>query len=240
MTAVLDRFRKWQRWIEAIDNDLSGIVTDQEIFHRLNVRVLRRNHEYLRTISAFTFLRFVQRCYLDHVMAGVRRQVKMHKDSISLRGLLQEIADDSQQLTFEFYESVHPARGPCGWQWRVFKSFGYGHRRVSRKLVERHINMIEAQGRTIETVVDRSIAHLDKREVPPMTYGQLRAAIRKLDHVACKYRLFLLGSAPSTLSPTFLEPWTRVFDNPLRPPTGYMERSRPRSLEPHRHGVPKT
>ena len=59
------------------------------------------------------FYGYLRRTYLSHALAGLRRQIKPHKDSISLVGLLEEFAKNPEELSFRYYCSIlsEPAAG---------------------------------------------------------------------------------------------------------------------------------
>ena len=44
--------------------------------------------------------------YLSHALAGLRRQIKPQKDSISFVGLLDEIAKNPEELSRSYYRSL--------------------------------------------------------------------------------------------------------------------------------------
>ena len=51
------------------------------------------------------FYRYLGRTYLSHALAGLRRQIKPQKDSISFVGLLDDIAKNPEELSRDYYRS---------------------------------------------------------------------------------------------------------------------------------------
>ena len=66
------------------------LVRDANMFWE--VQDIIRGNPHIQKPSAF--YRYLGRTYLSHALAGLRRQIKPHRDSISFVGLLDEIAEN--------------------------------------------------------------------------------------------------------------------------------------------------
>ncbi len=74
------KLKKWLRWMETIHDEILGLLRDTSMFWE--VQDIIRANPRIQKPSAFNH--YLGRTYLSHALAGVRRQIKPHKDSISL------------------------------------------------------------------------------------------------------------------------------------------------------------
>ena len=93
------QLEKWLRQMQTIEIEISRLLGDVEAFRRL--RSIVASNPSIQ--QPHTFYRYLFDSYLSHVLMGLRRQVKPNKDSISLVGLLQEIANYPQELSRSYY-----------------------------------------------------------------------------------------------------------------------------------------
>jgi len=65
-------------------------------------------------------------------------------------------------------------------------------------------------------LTDRTIAHLDGRGIDErVTYSDLDDAVNLFNRTACKYIALLTGLGHTTLQPTILFDWERIFTVPF-------------------------
>ena len=65
--------------------------------------IIRENPRIQKPSAFYSYL---GRTYLSHALAGLRRQIKPQKDSISFVGLLYEIAKNPEELSRNYYRSL--------------------------------------------------------------------------------------------------------------------------------------
>ena len=99
---VIQKLQKWQKWMKAIEKEIFGLVVDANMFW--DVQDIIRANPRIQKPSAF--YRYLGRTYLSHALAGLRRQIKPQKDSISFVGLLDDIAKNPEELSREYYRSL--------------------------------------------------------------------------------------------------------------------------------------
>ena len=76
------KLQKWMHWMETIHSEVLGLLRDTNMFWE--VQDIIHSNPRIQTPSAF--YRYLGRTYLSHALAGLRRQIKPNKDSISFIG----------------------------------------------------------------------------------------------------------------------------------------------------------
>ena len=232
------KLKKWLRWMETIHDEISGLLRDANMFWE--VQDIIRANPRIQKPSAFN--RYLARTYLSHALAGLRRQIKSNNDSISFIGLLEDIADNPEQLSRSFYRSLcaYPD-GPDTCQLeseskvrlveavitdpsqlqelvnkRDFDKYADASgTHVCPQMVKDDRNNLKSAVEACEEYADKRIAHLDKDEpgiIP--TYGELDDCIKLLDKTYVKYHLLFYAEGMSTLTPTYQSDWKKVFLEP--------------------------
>jgi hypothetical protein len=97
------RFEKWCRWLNVITDDVYNLNVDRDIFK--NVIDIVKGNERIDKNSAF--FGFFIKTYVYSVVMGIRRQLKTDNDSISLFGLLTEIAEHPELITRSHFYSLY-------------------------------------------------------------------------------------------------------------------------------------
>ncbi|MDE0505474.1 MAG: hypothetical protein OXI86_15460, partial [Candidatus Poribacteria bacterium] len=100
------KLQKWLRWMEVVHSEISVLLRDTSKFWEVQ-DIISANP---RIQKPSTFYCYLGRTYLSHALAGLRRQIKPNKESISLIGLLDDIAENPEQLSRSYYRSLcsHP------------------------------------------------------------------------------------------------------------------------------------
>ena len=81
------KLEKWLGWFDVVERDIEKLLIRRHIFWE--VQDIIRNNKDIQIPSAF--YGYLGKTYVDSIAMGIRRQVKMHKDSISFARLLSEI-----------------------------------------------------------------------------------------------------------------------------------------------------
>ena len=232
------KLQKWLHWMETIHNEISGLLRDENMFWEIQ-DIIRENP---RMQKPNVFYGYLGRTYLSHALAGLRRQIKPNKDSISLIGLLDDIAKNPEQLSRSYYRSLcsHPD-GPDICQIEsegktTLAEAGITDSSQLKKLINMddfaqyadasgtHVcpQMVMADRDKLKSAVeacegyaDTRIAHWDKGEPEDVpTFGELDECIKLLDKTYVKYHLLFYTEGISTLMPTYQDNWKTVFLEP--------------------------
>ena len=103
-----ERVQKWVRWIDAIAEDVQGVLAHRQIFDGIGELV--NGNESIQKPSAFYDL--IGQGYTALAVMAIRRQVKIHRDSVSLAGLLTEIEETPAILSRKWYAAQYPDDDP--------------------------------------------------------------------------------------------------------------------------------
>ena len=162
------------------------------------------------------------------IVMAIRRQVKVQKDSVSLAGLLTELAanpDSSHALSFvALYGS--PGIFDIGDRdFSAFASAGAAH--IDPSLVHADLASLRTLAASSEEYADRRIAHWDKREpTSALTAEAIFVALDELGRLVRKYYL-LFFAASLEMSPIPQGPVFHVFAEPWLPrPVPVLEASK--------------
>ena len=235
---ISPKLEKWRKWMKTIEKEIYGLVVDANMFWE--VQDIIRENPRIQNPSAF--YRYLGRTYLSHALAGLRRQIKPQKDSISFVGLLNDIAKNPEELSSSYYRSLcaYPD-GPDISQIEVEGREGLEEvgitdtsqlkdliqmddfapyadasgEHVCPKMVEADLKQLKSAVEKHEEFADKRIAHWDKGdpEVIP-TFGELDDCIKLLDKTYVKYHLLFYAESIDTLMPTYQYEWKKIFLKP--------------------------
>jgi hypothetical protein len=217
MGPIASEFAKWQQWAERIKSEVENrLVNPRQVFRGF-VEIVNANAKHIGEHDGEVFVWFVQRCYVSLTAMAIRSHEKRSDDSISLMRLLTQIRDSANEFTFQFFlERFPPDPAYVDWQTVVFGHFSEDGNAVSPLIVSKDIDDLKALTVQVEKLADRSLAHLDKRGFDAIvTFADLDACIDTFDRLVCKYLKLLNGGGYTTLEPTILANWTKIFTVPL-------------------------
>ena len=230
------KLEKWLRWMETIHNEILALVQDANMFWEIQ-DIIRENPRIQQPNAFYSYL---ARTYLSHALAGLRRQTELQKDSISLIRLLYEIAENPEELSRSYFDSLcsHPdgpdldqVVGRAGLKAvgivdaselkTAIKMGDFAQYAdasgayVSPQMVKEDRVQLETAVKTHREFADKRIAHSDKRDpkVVP-TFGELDDCIKLLDQTYVKYHLLFHAESIDTLMPTYQYEWKRIFCEP--------------------------
>lgn len=212
---ISPKVEKWLRWMETIEKEIYGLVVDANMFWE--VQDIIRENPRIQKPSAF--YRYLGRTYLSHALAGLRRQIKPQKDSISLVGLLEDIAKNPEELSRNYYRSLGAnPDGPNVSQIEMDDFAPYADasgEHVCPKMVKDDLDTLKSAVEKHEEFADKRIAHWDKvePEVVPK-FGELDDCIKLLDKMYVKYHLLFYAESIDTLMPTYQYEWKKIFLEP--------------------------
>ena len=180
------KFAKWDRWLDEIYKEVVRLVERQQIFGEVQ-DIIKANPEIQEPNA---FYRFLANTYGDANIMGVRRQIKPHKDSISLVGLLKDIIENPSVLSRERFVKLYKTNMQSIAN-RIFDerfSIRYPNH-IDPVIVQQDLDELKAHGDTVEAFADKRLAHWDKKQPVVPTFGELDACIDCLKELTIKYRL---------------------------------------------------
>ncbi len=227
---------KWLRWMETIHDEILILVQDANMFWE--VQGIIRGNPRIQKPNAF--YGYLARTYLSHALVGLRRQIKLQKDSISFVGLLDEIAKNPEELSRNYFDSrcscsdgpdLCQVVGKTGLEevgiadssqlkarikmndFAPYADASGAH--VCPEMVEDDRARLESAVKTHEEFADKRIAHSDKHAptiIP--TFEELDACIKLLDRTYVKYHFLFHAESMDTLMPTYQYEWKSIFCEP--------------------------
>ena len=91
-----EKLQKWERWVDAIHDDMVRSANSRHIYEKTQQIVL--DNPTLADGST-VFFNCLVKWYVDSAVMGLRRQVKIKDESISLAGLLKDISENPHLLS---------------------------------------------------------------------------------------------------------------------------------------------
>lgn len=210
-------FHKWEQWLEKIQSDVYAIVNNQQIF-KYFINVVNANIEHIKAHEGVLFCDFVGQCYGVQAASAVRRHIKVDDDSISLMRLIKQIKQCASQFTYDFYLKRYPIINGQEVQKFKFQEFSDNGKIISEEKIDNDIKELEKVGRKVADLVDRIIAHLDKRGLSEqVTYDDLEESINILNKMTCKYIRLITNAVAEYLSleATVQWDWEKIFSVPF-------------------------
>src|SRR5262245_8205426 len=175
MGPLKDEFVKWQGWMKRIEDDIGNRLVVPRQTHRKFVEVVNANLDHINRHSGSHFVDFVRHGYAAQVAMGIRRHVKSKDDSVSLMRLLKQVGENARRFTYKFFLEQCPIRADyVNWQEPTFRQFSDDMIAVSERIVTEDMDNLRALAKSVEDLVDKDIAHLDKKpHTVVATFGDL-------------------------------------------------------------------
>jgi hypothetical protein len=207
-------FEKWCRWLKTVSDDLHHTYFYRDIFLG-TIRLVEQNPRIDRRSFFFGFF---QGIYVDSVVMAIRRQVKSQKDSVSLAGLLTELAANPEPVTRAgFLELYRPSNSQSNGErdFATYAPVGASHIDAVRVIAD--LKALQMLAASAEEYADKRVAHWDKREPSSdLTTEVIFATLEELGRLVRKYYL-LFFAADLVMSPVPQGPVFHVFEEPWLP-----------------------
>jgi hypothetical protein len=208
-----NRFDKWDRWLDAIHEEVRILLMDKYIFWE--VQKMIKNNPSIQKPSAF--YEFFGSIYGDSALMGIRRQVKIDKKSISLARLLDEICKTPEILSrnryIELYDNYTKKSKLPDKHFEKFAGKTRDH--VDPHLVKLDLEQLRSKFTECEKYADRRVAHYDRRapkRIP--TFKELNECINFLEKLVKKYLRLFRGKTYIQILPVFQYDWEAIFREP--------------------------
>lgn len=188
-----DKFKKWNRWLDEIRADIEGIAGHRGIFRRMRAGVDKGRDRR----DAYRFIEFLDSSYVALALMGIRRQVKIHKDSISLARLLREICAAPSLLSRKRFAAAREAAVTAEDYFDAFAGGGEEH--VDPARVKKDLDDLKRRACELERYADRAIAHHDKRKpAAAPDFADVDSCLDFLEGLFRKYYLLFRAGEGST------------------------------------------
>lgn len=212
-----EQFDKWKSWITRIESDIRDRLIMPLQVHRSLVSVIEGNIEHINQYTGWHFINHVMYGFATQVAVGIRRHIKGKDDSVSLMRLLRELTDKAEYFTYSFFLSQFPLEtSNVNWQEGTYRRFSDDLNVLSTSALLEDIANLKSMALTVESMVDKDIAHLDRKpNIITATYGDFERCINLLDQLVCKYRILLGKGGMQTLEPICMVNWQEIFTVPL-------------------------
>jgi len=217
-----DKFIKWNEWIDRILSEIRTLSIDRNIFWEVQ-EIIKNNPKIQKPSKFYNFLR---NNYTASALMGIRKQVKIDKDSISFARLLQEICDTHKILSrtrfFDNYKEstvveIAKLMGKTveEFESRNFNQFaGKTVNYADPELIESDLKKLKSKAQKCEKYADRRVAHFDKRVICNIpTYEELDSCIDYLEILMKKYYLLFRASHLNSILPLSQDKydWKAIF-----------------------------
>ena len=222
------KLEKWLNWMDKIQADIAPLLLDVNVFWE--VQDIIKQNPHIQKPSYF--YHYLERSYVSHASAGVRRQIRHQQDSISFAGLLEDIAENANELSFSYYFSIRSSESdfqrfqqsgvPFSYREMIEKEFkkyaDLNCEYVCPKMVKEDLKKLKEAAKPWMDFTDKRVAHLDKREPKSVpTFPELDNCLKLLDKTYVKYYLLFYAGSMETLEPTFQHDWKAIFQEPWTP-----------------------
>jgi len=206
------RWQKWDSWMKTIHDDLRQLCTWKMVFCRLE-QIVDQNPSLQANEAVCEFLKVA---YASTVAMGVRRQVKIDPQSISLMRLFSEIKEDPEILSRERYKAHFDGSDMLPLADEMFDEFaGAGGAHVDPNLVERDMKHLAARAQAVEDFADRCVAHLDTRGPKfETTYFDLNGCVDYIENLYLRYYSLFRACTLYRVLPVFQYDWEAAFKEP--------------------------
>jgi hypothetical protein len=206
------RLSKWIRWLKVVHNDIQQLLVKRNIFWEVQ-DIIKNNTEIQKPSSFYSYLGDT---YIAYISIGIRRQVKLDKQSISFARLLTELTETPAILSRKYYVGLYKGATVEHLAERNFDRFcGNDKSCISSDMVASDLETLNLAASVVEDFADKRIAHHDKRQPKVLPrFEQVDQCLDTLDRMYCKYHGVFHASAMSSLMPVYQYDWKKIFTVP--------------------------
>ena len=187
------KLQKWREWMEAIEPEIRLLLRDARVFWEIQIIIdgHRRTQDF--------HYGYLERSYLDHVIANLRLQIKPYKGHISFVGLLHEIAENPQELSDTSFDSVRSDPDDMPDSASCLDVIG---EHICPEMVTEDIVQLTSRLEVCETFADERLAYCAKHASKNIPLSkELDACFKLLDKTYVKYHELFYRKGLKTLQP---------------------------------------
>lgn len=208
------KLKKWLRWRESIHKDIIELLEKRDTFWGIQEIIKSNVYSEICKSSRAHVYEYIGHTYVAYITIGIRRQIKVDKDSISFLRLLTEISENPKILSREYYVGLYRS-SPKEFAHRDFDQFcGDSRDHISPDMVKSDIAALKEIVSRVETFADRRIAHHDRREPDLPRFKDIDESLDKIGEMYKKYHLALTAECMAGLTPVVQYDWTEIFTVP--------------------------
>ena len=183
------KLRKWREWMKAIEPEIRLLLRDARVFWEIQIII----HGHQRT-QDFHY-GYLERSYLDHVLARLHQHIKPHKQCISFVGLLHEIAENPEEFSRGYVDAASSGTNDT-------TNVALGKTHVRSQMVTEDIAQLTSALEACKTFADERFAYWKKHESKNVPLSkELNACFKLLDKIYVKYHTLFYGEGLKTLQP---------------------------------------
>lgn len=203
------KFEKWNKWLDIIHSEITNLSIYKNIFWE--VQAIIKNNPKIQKPSSF--YEFLGSSYIALIIMGIRRQIKIDKDSISFAKLLNEISINPEFITRKHFVDIYKENLDELTANEEFNDFAGGcidH--VDPQLVKKDLEELTCKGNLLEAYADKIIAHHDKKSPKSLpTFDDVNKYIELLEELMKKYYLLFRAKSLMSILPTYQYDWKSIF-----------------------------
>jgi len=198
---MMDRkLEKWIKWLSVIEDEISELTIGKHIYWQI-WQILKANETTHKNLVLFHYL---NNSYVSYAVMGIRRQVKIDKQSISLARLLEEIKVSPTLISRKYFVSLYTDRDVAHVQFNEFSRSKYIH--IDPDLVQEDIEELKKYSNNSETLADQRLAHRDKRNISALPkFKELEDCLETLEILVRKYH-FIFHAQHLDVLPNYHKP----------------------------------
>jgi len=203
-------FRKWTQWLGVIHKEITSLSVNRHIFWEVQ-EIIKKNKKIQKPNS---FYEFFGSAYASLAVMGIRRQVKINKQSISFARLLDQITKTPSVISRQRFVALYGVDS-------MMKEIGERDFKKFADKTGKHINpadvMIDLENlwkkaAKCEKFADMRMAHFDKRALKnPPTFKDLDECIDYLEELLKKYTVIFRATCLASVLPTWQYDWKEIF-----------------------------
>jgi hypothetical protein len=206
------KLKKWLRWLKVVHGDIQQLVIKRNIFWDVQ-EIIRTNAALHKPSSFYSYLGDT---YVAYISIGIRRQIKIDRQSISFARLLTELANTPAVMSRKYYVSLYKGSTVEQLADRDFDRFCEADKScISSDMVLADLDELNRAASLVEDFADKRIAHHDKQQPKVLPrFEQIDSCLDALDKLYCKYHGVFHASAMNSLMPVYQYDWKQIFTVP--------------------------
>lgn len=207
-----NRLKKWVQWLKVVQDDIQQLLIKRRIFWEVQ-GIIKDNCELHKPNYFYSYLGDT---YIAYILIGIRRQVKIDKQSVSFARLLSELADTPAVLSRKYYVSLYMGSIVEQFADSYFDKFcGSEKAFISSDMVTADLGELNRTASEVEDFADKRIAHHDERQPKVLPrFKQIDSCLDGLDKLYCKYHSIFRAEGMDSLVPVRLYNWKQIFTVP--------------------------
>lgn len=208
-----DLFNKWNVWLEAIYDDVQGLLINRHIYQETQ-EVIRANPRIQIESAFYEWMGIV---YASTQAIGVRRQVDARPEVVSFASLLGEIKEKPEILSRQRFTTLYGGTGVSKEDSDLdFEKFsGKDQPHVDPQRVEADLAEMKKKADKIRMYVNKRITHFNRSDFKNAPiFADLDDSLDFLETLLKKYLGLFRVNMPVSIAPVWQYDWKKIFKTP--------------------------